>query len=87
MPSHFSRFSSPSGNPGGGGLHGRGCAWQERWPLQQMVRILLDGYTQHTASFLDTNLSDFTVSNKFMRQLKARNVDINVALYNYINII
>ena len=27
----------------GGGMHGRGgCAWQERWPLQRMVCILLE---------------------------------------------
>ena len=24
------------------GMHSRGHAWQERWPLQQMVRILLE---------------------------------------------
>ena len=25
-----------------GGVHGRGCVWQERWPLQWTVRILLE---------------------------------------------
>ena len=25
-----------------GGVHGRGHAWQERWPLQQAVHILLE---------------------------------------------
>ena len=25
-----------------GGMHGRGCVWQERWPLQWMVGILLE---------------------------------------------
>ena len=66
-----------------GGVCGRGHVWHSYWNA-----FLFDlKYTQHTASFLDTNLLDFTVSNKFMCQLKTRNVDINVALYNYINII
>ena len=24
------------------GIHGWGCAWQEKWPLQRLVRILLE---------------------------------------------
>ena len=30
------------GHPWQGGIRGRGCAWQERWPLQRVVRILLE---------------------------------------------
>ena len=36
----------PGGTHGGGtcvvSMHGRGHAWQERWPLQQALRILLE---------------------------------------------
>ena len=54
----------------GGGMCGRGtcmagghawwgCVWQERWPLQQMVRILLECILVNIWSLFQADLSIF----------------------------